>query len=85
MNGRIQHVSDDGTQRDVTEAVKCLYDLVLDSMNWGSGFWSVEEAVPVGILARLCDFDKAAKVERYLGNRDDWQRYMTQFEGLEDV
>jgi hypothetical protein len=85
VNGRITHTSDDGVTHDVTEAVKCLYDLVLDSMDWGSGFWSVEEAVPIGILARLCQFEKADEVERYLGNREKWQKYMDQLDGLEEI
>ena len=66
MNGKIVHVADDGTQTDVTEGVRALYDLVISSMDWGSGFWSYEDALPVAQIARLAGFDQAGEVERYV-------------------
>jgi hypothetical protein len=35
-------------------------------MDWGSGFWSYEDALPVGEIARLCGFEQAEEVERYI-------------------
>jgi hypothetical protein len=56
----------DGTEADITEGVQALYDLVIGSMDWGSGFWSAEDAAPVARLARLCGFEQAEEAERYL-------------------
>lgn len=56
----------DGSETDITEGVQVLYDLVTSSMNWGSGFWTAEDARPVALLARTCGFQGAEKAERYL-------------------
>ena len=80
MNGRVLHVAEDGTRTDVTEGVQAMYDLVTGSMDWGSGFLSYEDAVPVGAVARLCGFEGIAEVERYLQDAlhreesDAWRR-----------
>ncbi len=66
MNGKIVHVAEDGTQTEVTTGVQALYDLVISSMDFRSGFWSHEDAVPVGVIARLCGFEKAEEIERYV-------------------
>jgi hypothetical protein len=66
MDGKIVHVADDGTQTEVTAGVQALYDLVIGSMDFRSGFWSHEDAVPVGEIARLCGFEKAEEIERYV-------------------
>ena len=46
-HGRAFHRAEDGTDTDITQGVQALYDLVISSMNWGSGFWSWEDALPV--------------------------------------
>ena len=80
MNGKIVHIAEDGTQSDVTEGVQTLYDLVTSSMNWGSGFWSYEDALPVAAIARLSGFDDCEETERYVREAlhrkesDEWQR-----------
>jgi hypothetical protein len=56
----------DGTETDITEGVQALYDLVIGSMDWGSGFWTAEDAAPVAALARACGFERAEEAERYL-------------------
>lgn len=55
-------------QQDVTLAVQCLYDLFISSMDFGSGFISVEDALPVGELAKLCGFDEDDRVTEYIVN-----------------
>lgn len=57
---------DDGNETDITEGVRALYDLVICSMDWGSGFLSYEDAVPVGKIAEAMGFDHVAEVHRYL-------------------
>jgi hypothetical protein len=80
MNGKFVHVADDGTQADVTAGVQALYDLVLASMDWGSGFLSYEDALPVAEIARLAGFEQRDEVERYvreaLHSKEsaEWQR-----------
>ena len=68
MNGKIMHVAEGGTQTDVTEGVQTLYDLVIGSMDWGSGFLSYEDAIPVVEIARLCGFKQAEEAERYVND-----------------
>jgi hypothetical protein len=80
MNGKFVHIADDGTQADVTEGVQALYDLVLSSMDWGSGFWSYEDALPVAKIARLAGFEQCDEAERYVREAlhtkesDEWRR-----------
>jgi len=57
---------EDGTETDITEGVQAMYDLVIGSMDWGSGFWSAEDALPVAKLARVCGFPRVEEAERYL-------------------
>jgi hypothetical protein len=54
---------------DITEGVKALYDLVLSSMDWGSGFWTAEDAAPVAVVARACGFGDAEEVDAYIAAR----------------
>src|SRR5215469_16621515 len=68
MNGKFTHIAADGTQTDVTEGVQALYDLVISSMDWGSGFWSYEDALPVAKIARLAGFKHSKEAERYVRN-----------------
>lgn len=68
-NGRAIHHSDDGTETDITEGVQALYDLVINSMNWGSGFWTAEDALPVAQIGRLLGFERIDEVERYVAER----------------
>jgi hypothetical protein len=54
---------------DVTEGVRTLYDLVISSMNWGSGFLSVEDVEGVIRVAQTCGFivpdEAASEFEKY--------------------
>lgn len=56
----------DGTEHDITEGVQALYDLLLHSMDWGSGFLTAEDAVPVYRLAKLCGFKGLEEAEKYI-------------------
>lgn len=60
----------DGTTQDVTEGVQALYDLVVQSMDWGSGFLTREDAEPVAAIARFCGFTGIEEAERYLTELD---------------
>jgi hypothetical protein len=59
-----------GTETDITEGVQALYDLVIGSMDWGSGFLTAEDARPVALLARACGFENAEAAERYLREQE---------------
>ena len=63
------HRAGDGTETDVSEGVAALYDLVINSMDWGSGFWSWEDALPVAVIGRLGGFKEIEEVERYIRDR----------------
>lgn len=56
----------DGVEHDVTTAVQALYDLAVGSLDFGSGFWSVEETEPVAALAKLCGF---GDIDWYVNDR----------------
>jgi hypothetical protein len=62
-------VRDSETETDITEGVQALYDLVIGSMDFRSGFWTAEDAAPVAKLARACGFERAAEAERYLNEQ----------------
>ena len=49
MRVLVEH--DDGTTVDVTEGVKVCFDVVVGSMDWGSGFLDYEEVHAVKTLA----------------------------------
>jgi hypothetical protein len=74
--GRAIHRADDGTETDITEGVQALYDLVISSMDWGSGFWTGEDALPVAVVGRLLGFEQIDEVERYVNDRNGswWQK-----------
>jgi hypothetical protein len=60
----------DGSETDITEGVQALYDLVINSMDWGSGFLTAEDARPVALLARTMGFEQAEEAERYLRDQE---------------
>lgn len=67
--GRAIHRAEDGTETDITEGVQALYDLVISSMDWGSGFWSAEDALPVAKVGHLLGFAQIEEVDRYVAAR----------------
>jgi hypothetical protein len=47
---------DDGTEVDVTEGVKALYDHTVQSMDWGSGMLELDDAREIINVALACGF-----------------------------
>lgn len=66
----------DGSETDITEGVQALYDLVIGSMDWGSGFLTAEDARPVALLARALGFERAEEAERYLRDQEHSEQQM---------
>ncbi len=62
---RLYAVDDNDISTDISEAVKALYDLAVSSMDYGSGFWSYEDAAPVAALAELMGWDGAEGLRKY--------------------
>jgi hypothetical protein len=56
----------DGTEVNVTEGVQVLYDTVIASMDWGSGFLTVEDALPIVQIAKACGFAGWEEAQRYV-------------------
>ena len=54
---------------DVTDAVGALYDLCLSSMDYGSGFWSYEDAKPVADMAALMGYESREEIDKYRDNQ----------------
>jgi hypothetical protein len=67
--GRAIHRADDGSETDITEGVQALYDLVISSMDWGSGFWTEDDAAPVSLIGHLLGFAKIDQVDKYIADR----------------
>jgi len=57
---------EDGTKTDITEGVQSMYDLLVGSMDWGSGFICLEDAIPLAHLAKACDFKAWEEAEKYI-------------------
>jgi hypothetical protein len=53
----------DGTETDITEAVKIMYDVVHSSLDWGSGFLDADEAGHIIALADVCGFQPLEDVK----------------------
>jgi hypothetical protein len=74
MNENVRVIArhDDDTETDVTEGVQVLYDHCVASMDWGSGFLSIEDARGIILIAQKCGFlvpETAAKeFEEYAKN-----------------
>lgn len=67
----------DGTERDITGLVRVLYDGVIGSLDWGSGWWTGEDAAAVGWIGLAFGWADASEavqfskdIERYQGFRE---------------
>ena len=60
----------DGNEIDVTTGVQALYDLVINSMDWGSGFLSLEDVIPISEIARICGFEQLKEIDEYIKERE---------------
>ncbi len=61
---------EDGSETDITLGVQSMYDLLHGSMDWGSGFISLEEAIPIAEMVKACGFQRWEEAEKYV----TWQR-----------
>lgn len=80
-NGTVVVARDvNGNEVNVTEGVQALYDLVISSMDWGSGFWTVDDAAPVLKIAQTCGFAGFEEAQRYVDDQrqSDEQRAFLQ-------
>lgn len=57
-----------GDAVDVTDAMAALYDLAVNSTDYGSGFWTYEDARPVAEMAELMGWKGREEITKY---RDD--------------
>lgn len=54
--------SEGGEPVDITEGVRVMYDAVLGSMDWQSGFLDLEELEALGQVADACGFDQIGEI-----------------------
>jgi hypothetical protein len=59
----------DGTEVDLTEGVQALYDHVLNSMDWTSGFFTEEDTIPVALVAEVCGFQGDKDIQAHLDRK----------------
>ncbi len=60
----------DGTTEDITEGVQAMYDLVINSLDWGSGLLTVEEALPIVHVAQSCGFAHWEAAQTYVDEQE---------------
>jgi hypothetical protein len=74
-NGKVFFVSTDALSwlneqhypfHDITEGVEALYDSLITSINWASGFLDYETAVPIVALAKLLGFSDWEEAQEYI-------------------
>ncbi len=58
---------EDGIETDITEGVQALYDHLIGTLDWGSGFISLEDALPIAHLTKACGFERWEEAEKYVG------------------
>ena len=63
---RVYVKNDDGTETDITEGVQAMYDRLVGSLDWGSGFITLEDALPLADLAKACGFEQWEEAEKYV-------------------
>lgn len=62
----VKAIAPDGTETIITDWVGAIYDLVIGSLDFGSGFLTVEDAVPLASLAELLGYPANNEATRYL-------------------
>lgn len=73
---KIVAIQDDGAEVDVTEAVAITYDLLRNSLDWGSGFLDTQEmshVIRLGEAAGYADIEDAIR-EAWAEWHDDANR-----------
>jgi hypothetical protein len=55
----------DGTEQDITGLVQVLYDGVIGSLDWGSGWWDGEDAAAVGWIGLAFGWADARLAEKF--------------------
>jgi hypothetical protein len=74
MTNRIVAIQEDGSHKDITEGVQICYDLLRQSLDWGSGFLDTQEVDAVVRLANDADFADFEELIRGLwaSRRKQW-------------
>lgn len=58
-----------GETRNITEGVQVLYDMLIHSMDFGSGFLSIEDIRPIVELANFCGFKGTEEAQEYMDSQ----------------
>lgn len=66
-----------GSTVNVTAGVQTLYDCVIQSMDWASGFLTIEDTLPILEIAQVCGFKGYEEAERYVENERQTERERT--------
>lgn len=81
--------SESGEESDVTEGVQCLYDMYMATMDIGSGFICMEEALAIHALAVACGFQNIEEIEKYVAEKilnhkeQEWRKLNPKATGTE--
>lgn len=92
---KITLTEDNGTEHDITDSIPFMYDAIIQSMDWGSGFLDLEEQLHIASVGILAGYEVPDGVqlegeptwrdfipERLQGVAVPWTQY-TKEEGLE--
>jgi len=63
---KIVATDDDGNRHDITDGVAVIYDAIVCSMDWGSGFLDVEQATEITKVGIACGFATIQEAEDQL-------------------
>ena len=63
---RIEAHHEDGRVFDITEAVGHMYETIRGSMDWGSGFLSIEDVTQIMTVASACEFETYEQIEEQM-------------------
>ena len=64
-----------GKEVDITDLVKILYDGVINSLNWGSGWWDGEDAASVGWIGLAFGWASASEATAFAKDIKRYERF----------
>lgn len=75
----------DGRELDITEGVQALYDHMTSSLDWSSGFYAVEDVLPVQQLAHAVGFEASDEVDAYVERHREIERAYAERQAIDEA
>lgn len=68
---------EDGQEIEITDVLRVLYDGVVESLDWGSGWWDGEDAAAVGWIGLMFGWATGRKAARHAKDIQQFERFRT--------